>query len=493
MRRLWNRIFVLLCAFICASCGFLDLRPIGINIEPDKNGSVLSGPHTPVILKFDTEMKKSEAEGILQISSDSGIVRGDRFWKGRELYFVPVSGWTAGVRYTLSLAGLIRSTDGRELRLEKFISFYAINKNGPPLLLSHSPADGASTGTEGIELEFHFSRSMERPSVESSLSVDGAGNKTFEWSANDTIFKVIPEKTLSPWITCRWTLKESAKSADGVPLPKTFSGQFTTDMDHVLPRVLNVFPVLNTDGIWYPTGAEIESGLEAGQGIAVEFNKVMDESVLRSVRLEPSLSGRTEKLSEKSIVYIFTKDPEPETAYTLIISPDAKDRTGIKLGEEYRINFMPNIPYLKILSFKVDDDSVIYDFSSQNNILKVTPSPATGVLYFTIHFSLPLADEDMKITALKISLNHFFPKDLLPVTLNSVQWISNDRLRMGWEGLKAGGGAAEASGAANASGAENDGENHFYKLVIPGSKSGISGGSGIYMKDDITIFLEAIK
>lgn len=477
MLRLRNNILVLLCAIICVSCGFLDLRPVGINIEPGKNGSVLSRADTPVVLKFDTEMKKSEAEGILQVSSDSGIVRGDRFWKGNELHFVPVSGWTAGVRYTLSLAGLIRSTDGRELKLEKFITFYAINKSAPPLLLNHSPADGESTGTQGVELEFHFSRSMEKPSVEAAFTIEGAGNKTFEWSANDTILKVIPEKALSPWITCRWTLKESAKSIDGVPLPKTFSGQFTTDKDKILPRVLNVFPVLNTDGIWYPTGAEIENGLEAGQGIAVEFNKIMDESVLHSVRFEPSLSGRAERLSEKSIVYIFTKTPEPETAYTLVVSPDAKDRSGIKLGEEYRINFMPGIPYLKILSFKAGDDAVIYDFSPPKNAIEVIPSPATDTLYFTIHFSLPLCDEEKRNAALKISLNHFFPKDLLSPALNSVQWISHDRLRMGWEGLKAG----------------SDDKNNFYKLLIPGGKGGITGGSGMYMKEDVSIYLEAIK
>ena len=475
LRLLTKVIPVLLCAIISFSCGFVDLRPVGLSIEPDKSGALLSEPYSPVILKFDTEMEKNEAEGILQISTDSEVVMGDRFWKGNDLYFVPAAGWTAGIRHTLSLSGTIRAIDGRELRLEKFIYFYAINMNKPPLLESFNPADSASIGTGNFTLELHFSCSMDRLTVESALVLDGIGNKTFEWSANDTILKVISDNALSPWTSYRWSLKDSARSIDGVPLPKAYSAQFFTDFDKTFPHVERIYPVLKTENRWFPTGSDINTGLRSGYGIAIEFNKVMGENVLRSVRFDPSLSGRAELLSEKSIVYIFSSDPKPEITYTLIISGDTKDNEGLKIGADFSINFVPDIPYLNILSFNTSNNSaVMEDFSKTNNLIKIPVNSATRELSFTLRFSLPFTNEEKQNAALKISLSPFFPRTIAPVALKNVYWISDDRLRMVWEGPEAG----------------NDNEPHYYQLTIPGGKSGISNGEGVYMKEDITILLE---
>jgi hypothetical protein len=454
----------------------MDLRPIGVSIEPEKTDTILHEPYTPVILKFDTEMIKNDTEEVLQISSGWGTVRGDKFWRDNDLYFVPIQGWTPGIRYTLSLMGTIRSVDGRDLRIERFVSFYAINRNAMPLLEWHSPANDEYIGTNDVVFEFHFSRSMDRLSVESAFTIEGIGNKKFEWLDDDKSLRIIPEKALSPWTMYRWNIKDSAKSTDGVPLPRTYSGYFTTDLDKSLPQVTSVFPVLFSDGCWFPTGSEIETGLQSGQGVAVEFNKTMGENVLRSLRFEPSLTGRTEYLSEKSIVYIFTKDPDPGTTYTLIVSGDTRDSEGLKIGADLRINFVPDIPYLNILSFIAEDNHVIHYSSVTNNVLAVNVDPGTGELFFTIHFSFPFGINEKLNTPQKITLTPFFPRSIPPVALQYVNWISDDRLYVRWEGLKPG-----------------DEVPHYYKLTIPGGKGGISSNTGFYMKEDFILYLEAIR
>jgi len=481
LRWLNNSGVVIVCAILFASCELVDLRPVGMKIEPAESDSLLPNPNSPVILSFDTEMERHEAESILQISCDSGTVNGDRYWNGNALYFVPVPGWTAGVRYTLSLSGTLRSVDGRELRLERFVSFYAINKSAPPLLDWHSPADGASVGTGDVIMEFHFSCPMERLSVESALVVEGMGNKTFEWSDDDRILRVFPEKSLAAWTVYRWTLKESARSRDGVPLPRTISAQFATNLDQVMPRVQNVYPVLHSQGRWLPTGFDIETGLGPSQGIAVEFNKVMGENVLRSLRFEPAISGRTELLSEKTVLYIPSRDIEPETAYTLIVSGDTRDSEGLKIGRDFRISFVADIPFLKVLSFNADGVPVLESRAGTYNgdlgsVLGVRVG-ATGEFSFTIWFSLNFTTEEKQNAATKIYLETFFPKNLPSVALNSVSWISNDRLRMTWEGLRAG----------------SSTEEHYYRLVIPGGKGGITNGGGMYFKEDQYLYLEAVK
>jgi hypothetical protein len=241
-----------------------------------------------------------------------------------------------------------------------------------------------------------------------------------------------------------------------------------------------VFPVLNSGGLWFPTGAYIETGLGPGHGIAVEFNKVMGENVLRSVRFEPSLAGRTELLSEKTIVYIFNRDPDPETVFTLIVSGDTKDSEGLKIGEDYRISFVADIPFLEILSFSAGE--VFAPANSGSGVINggshpVAVDPAEGKFSFTIRFSLPFSREEKQNAVLKISLSPFFPKNLPSTALRSVSWLSDDRLSMTWEGLKAG----------------SAGEPHFYKLLIPGGKGGINSGEGIYLKEDKFLYLEAVN
>ncbi|MCL2440265.1 MAG: hypothetical protein FWD14_00850 [Treponema sp.] len=481
MFRFLNKI-IFLPVFVFLSCGFADLRPIGLLIEPGVMDSVLAEIYSPVMLKFNTEVIKNEIEGILQINSDYGSVKGDYSWKGNALLFVPVQGWIPGVRYTLSLNGSIRSADGREMRIERFIPFFAVSRNSPPVLEHHLPFNGASVGTNNVILEFYFSRSMNRFLTESALTLEGIGNKIFEWSDDGRILKVIAENALSPWNIYRWSLKDSAKCFEGIPLPKTYSGHFLTDLDKILPSVVNVYPVLFSDGSWYPTGMDIETGLGFGQGIAVSFNKPMGESALRSLRFEPSLTGRTEFLSEDSIVFIFSREIEPEIIYTLIVSGETKDSEGLKTGADYKVFFKPDIPYLNILSViagsgSVFDEFTFLDFSETNIVLPVHADSATGELFFSIRFSHLFELEEKQISPQKIILSPFFPRTLAPVALQYVTWISDDRLFLRWEGLIS----------------ANDEENSFYKLLIPGGRGGINAGKGINLKQDIVFYLEVRK
>jgi hypothetical protein len=475
MLRLWNKLFLALCVIAVVSCDFVDLRQIGINTEPGMADFVLPEPHSPVIVRFDTQMIKNEAEAILHVSSDLGTKPGDKFWEGNNLYFVPTAGWTAGVRYTLGLRGTVRAVDGREKRVEHFVSFFAINRNALPLLDSFKPANSASVGTNDLVLEFHFSCSMDRLSVESAFSLDGVTNRTFEWEDDDKILKVIPESILSPWTLYRWTLRDSARSINGVQLPKTYSGYFTTDLDQKHPQVTSIFPVLFSNGNWYPTGAPVETGLGVGQAIVVEFSKPMGESALRSLRFEPSLAGRTEFLSEESIVYIFTRDLEPETTYTLTVSGDTRDTEGLRIGEDFRLNFTVDIPFLNVLSFTADGNVIDIE-SMTNNIIPVRVEPGTGEVNFSLRFSLIFDFEEKLKTPQRISLAPFFPRTLTPVALQFISWISDDRLFMRWEGLT-----------------PSDGESHYYRLTIPGGRGGISSSTGIFMKEDFILYLEVIR
>ena len=468
-------VFLAGAAVLSVSCGFADLRPVEVTIFPNESGVVLPVEFCPVSVSFNTEMEKKEAENLLQVSHDNGIVDGDFFWKRNTLFFVPLAGWKAGTRYRLNLSGIARAMDGREIRVERFISFYAVNKNFPPAVDRHNPADGESVTAKGFTLEIYFSCEMDKESVETSISIDGVGDKKFEW-VDDNTLQVIPERNLSPWTVYRWTLRNSAQSIDGVPLVKTISAVFSTDLDREIPKVSGVFPVLQSNGQWIPTGGSLENDFGPGLGIKVEFSKPMGETAFRSLRFEPSLSGRTEKLSEKSMVFIPGRDPEPETAYTLIISGDAKDIEGLKIGSDYRRVFTVDIPFLRILSIKMSGADQP-EWNGEGNVLFIEPGEIDGLIRFTIHFSLPFTKEAKQKAALAISLRPYFPSSLPPVALRFVAWYSDDRLTMEWERLS--GGIPQ--------------EPNYYKLLVPGGRGGIDNGSGMYLQNELFLYMEAVK
>jgi hypothetical protein len=183
------------------------------------------------------------------------------------------------------------------------------------------------------------------------------------------------------------------------------------------------------------------------------------------------------------MVFIPSRDPDPETAYTLIVSADAKDSGDLKLGVDYHVTFIPDIPWLQIISLGVDSLSLQNGGGSLNFVNNSTiqvPMDASNpeVLGFTLRFSQPFISAGAKQdAAFKIALTPFFPGTLAPIALRSVNWPFDDRIHMEWEGLKAG----------------TLDERHFYKLVIPGGRGGIHNGGGMYFKEDQILYLEAVR
>jgi hypothetical protein len=233
---------------------------------------------------------------------------------------------------------------------------------------------------------------------------------------------------------------------------------------------------LQSGGHWIPTGGSLEEDFGPGLGIAVEFSKHMGDTVLRSLRFEPSLSGRTERLSSKKIVFIPSRDPEPETVYTLIVSGDTADTEGLKIGSDYRCVFTADIPFLRILSIKTTGEDSL-EWTGDGNILPVQANETDGLVRFSIHFSLPFTDEAKQKIVLAISVTPFFPINVEPIALRFVTWHSDDRLTMEWERFTIG----------------TTDEPHYYKFLVPGGRGGIDNGNGMYLQNEISLYMEAVK
>jgi hypothetical protein len=490
-RKLRRKFLPLFFPLVLASCGFADLRPIGIEIFPARAYTVLPSESSPLSLRFDTEMMKNETEAALQVSYYGGFAEGDLRWEGRTLYFVPAPAWKPGVRYVLKLSGTVYSQDGRELLLSEVIPFFAVAPASVPYLQGVAPQDGASAAAFApgeTVLEFTFSLPMDRRATEAAFAFDGSGPWYAEWLDDDRALKIRCENPLAPWTVYRWSLGEGALSRTGAPLAAGVSGSFITDDDRIRPRPLKIIPLLKGEeekaGIWrswIPAGLDLENGLWPGQGIGIEFDKPMDgESLRRSLSFTPSLPGRTEDLSPVSAVFIPDRNPDPGVVYTMTISGDVLDGRGLKMGDDYVFFFEADIPFLTVASLNIEREDEIDEIETPARG-GASPAfidvPGGGVLRFTVVFPLPFTSDAQSAETFRISLDPFFPATLPPVSLRFARWLSSDRVRMEWEGLEAG----------------TEEEPRYYRLSLPGGRNGINNGHGSYPEENFYFYFKVFK
>ncbi len=472
-----------------SSCGFIDLRPIEYTVHPDQPDSVVAEPYSPLSVTFSTEIEREDAERALVVSSGRGSVEGDRVWQGNCLRFTPLAPWQAGVRYDLGLSGTIRSRDGRELKLNLHIPFYGILRGEVPRLLGTAPSDGGSVpvldpGSEaprGPGISFQFSVPMKRQSLQDTLKIEGLAELDWVWSEGDRTVTVYPKSPLAPWSLYRWSIKRDAQSTQGVALAKDVSGTFITNLDTEPPRLERTFSLYRSGSAWVETSRSLND-LELGEAVGVRFSEAMNrESLLGSLRFEPSLPGYTQQLDERTVIFIPDRPPEPETRYVLTVSADVKDASGLSMGKEHREAFTAAIPYLELAS--VAADGVVPYTGPFEQVpaasYPVQVLPPEGLLSINIQFSLPFTASAQRSVLKYIQLSPYFPGTLAPVALRQASWLSDRVLRLVWEGLEYGSGGIA----------------HFYRLSLSGGRSGIStdseGALGYWLKESMVLYLEA--
>ncbi|GMO28883.1 MAG: hypothetical protein Ta2F_04270 [Termitinemataceae bacterium] len=487
-------IFIVFCMLIFAGCGFANLHPVIVYTNPSTANEILDSVWTPVIISFDTEMDKLQTEKLAGISSYLGNMECDTHWEGNSLIFVPVAGWTPGVRYVLSGSGTAVSTDNREVPLSIYVPFYALTNGAAPYIVSFDPADSASVGVtkeEGGRVHLVFSQPMNKQSVEDNFLSENITKKEFVWNTEFTELTVSSKEKLNAWTVIKWSLSNKACDEFGIPIVKEISAQFTTDIDIKLPKVLSVFPAIKSDSSltgsdayrWIPTGLNIEDGLGALNGICVKFSKPIDnKTVSNCLRFEPSLSGIIDQFCADTIVFIPSTFPQTAVKYRLTVSGDVKDTYGLKLENEYQTNFIADIPYLKIINIDLvgNNHTVLSEEQiSSETTASVSINAADRNLLCIVDFSLPINDLSHKTEFVNsIRFETFFPGGLSPVALINARWLDggiSGKLKFEWSGLEIGTTTSPK----------------IYKLYFPGGTSGLTNGLGSYLKESITIYLEA--
>ncbi|MBN2875378.1 MAG: Ig-like domain-containing protein, partial [Spirochaetales bacterium] len=454
------------CAF--CSCGLVDLRPVVLTIEPREAYSVLPSRDAVLGVTFSAAPNHLDAERAFSVVSPEGSVDGDCIWVENKLEWKPLAAMDPGVRYSVHVRGEIRMLDGRRTNAEVLVPFFVVRSGGLPVLASFSPGNGASTGTAGDgapALILTFSERMDEWTVQEAFSLRPSADFAIEWNLEGTVAAIVPEEALSPCSTYTWSLTEDARAVDGAPLPDSSTASFSTDIDAVPPRVERVFAVAVSDGEWVELSGDLLS-LQRGHSLAILFSEAMEDvGTSSTIRVEPGVSGLVERSGQRLFVFTPERNWTPELPLELVVSTSARDSSGLAMAAEYRQSFTPASQFLRILRIETPDGESIDDVDAQGAFTVSVGLAPEGLLTLSLRFSEAFEASERVAAADAVSLDAFFPGDVLAPATRSVHWGTNDTLSITWELLR-------RSDAACV---------RYYQLRIAGGEYGIRSTSGAYL------------
>lgn len=246
-------------------------------------------------------------------------------WLNTSTYiFYPESALAGGVEYTVHIEDNLVSLDGSALGGKASWSF----TTELPRLLTIEPEDGALDLDLDTDLLLTFNQPMDARSVAANIElVDSAGTPVpadLAWNEEHTQLTFTPTNHLKREQTYTLTLQAQARSSGGTPLGSELHSTLST---------LSSLAVVGSE----PAEKGVNSVYSS---VEVYFSApVKEKNILQFITFSPGVSNLRDYLDNDGRTLRLIGDFDPETDYTLIISPNLQDEWNGRLGKEFTLNF----------------------------------------------------------------------------------------------------------------------------------------------------------
>jgi alpha-2-macroglobulin len=219
-----------------------------------------------------------------------------------------------------------------------------------PALISYEPIDEEALLVDS-SISLHFNQSMDTTSVEENFSfLDTKGeavSASFSWNEDLTTLVFTPDEHLTRGTEYNLILLGSASGVGGIPIDDNLTLQFNT-LEELQAGVIKDIPEpIDDDG----------RGL-----ITIGFNNTLAEQDLFSLVLfDPQVEDLEVVLGENRTILYLSGIFDPNTNYTLGISPDVVDAWGGDLGRVFVLDFKTALPWPVIqLPFHNSGESTLF-------------------------------------------------------------------------------------------------------------------------------------
>jgi uncharacterized protein YfaS (alpha-2-macroglobulin family) len=265
--------------------------------------------------------------------------------------FSPEPSLAGGTEYTVRLNSDLTGVDGSPLEIQQAWSF----TTAVPKLMSVEPIDGTNNVRLDSDVILTFNQPMDPDSIVDEFRLLEAKNTRirgeFTWNDDNTEFIFTPDNLLKRDRVYSISLSEKTLSGGGTQIGSENQSTFQT-----IPELAVIRSDPGDNG-----QKEIYSS------IAIEFNSpIKFKNALQFITLNPQVSDLEAFVDEEERTIWLSGYYEPDTAYTLTISPNLPDKWNSRLGQEFILNFR-NKPFDPSLMVATGSD-VIFLTPEQSSI-----------------------------------------------------------------------------------------------------------------------------
>jgi uncharacterized protein YfaS (alpha-2-macroglobulin family) len=344
------------------------------------DGSNEVDPTSAVVAVFNQPVVALGADPVLLPAgfTISPTANGKGEWLNTSTYiFYPEPALAGGTSYQVQLNPDLVSTNGTSLESGQSWSFRTVM----PRLASTLPADSDDYVRLDTTVQLNFSYSMDAASVEENFSLQASNGSPIDgrsaWNDDFTTFTYTPTQLLARATIYQVVLSDSLAALGGTLLDKQQPISWTTYPD------LSIISTEPTEGGVVETYAGIKFVLSS---------LVDDEQMDHFITITPGNPVFDGRLSEDQTVSLYWI-LDPDTDYTLTISPDLPDLWGGRLGQAYTLHFR-TAPLPGAVEFPYDSEFIFLTTQDTGMMAQVTNEsdiPITvGTL--TINDLIPMLD-----------------------------------------------------------------------------------------------------
>ena len=492
--------------FTLTGCSIVDLRRLNITTNPSTTNQILKSDES-ITVNFGADgIREKTAEQAVTLTAENGLggnglgggglpgigqagsslsgsnLTGDSLsggsletdfaWEGSLLTVIPVRKLYPGIRYTLTVKGLIELEDGRSYTVNLSIPFYFVSNGERPYLESFSPDDNSICGVDS-SISLTFSTEIDKKSFEDNFSITPSIEYSLEWDGN-TVF-VTPDEGWENLTRYTWNLTEDVTDTEGFPLAEAYSHSIIVQKDTTPPEVSSFYAADFTGNTLTPGQSNLNY-LAYTDVIYMVFTEPVKASSLSSAfRISPSFDGTIAQYSSNEFLFLPYKGWDFKTEYTLTIGTDLEDSSGNKLREPIKVIFKPDILINPVNVIQIDGNGDnTFSVNTFNSAVPISAdADAFGKYSFTITFDTPYGMEKRSSIENAIQCSAYFPANSEPVRDSAVWNASGTRVTLGYTGFVA---------------SVPPHEENIYKLTIHGGTT-TRNSSGGYIQDDVYIYI----
>jgi uncharacterized protein YkwD len=187
-------------------------------------------PDAAFIVAFERPVDAAAARAAFRIDPATAgeLQAGKEVGPTEQLTFIPRDGLTSGTRYTISIAGPLRDTDGA---LVDNIPPLVVETAVAPAVVRFRPRSGTEEVPRGADISVRFTRPMDRAATQRAFVVSVKGTPLlgdYQWAEDDTVVVFSPRDPL-PWGTdVVMSVTADATGADGTPIESPVTADFKT-------------------------------------------------------------------------------------------------------------------------------------------------------------------------------------------------------------------------------------------------------------------------